>query len=259
MQMDKLLLVPQRQEIGEFVQLAETYGCGFEYNDFFLPALLDDEEELEKRIAFYALDENRPAFSTLHGAFLDVTIFSDDPRIKEVSVMRVKQSLEVAKRLGASAVIFHTNYLPNFLLQSYRENWVDRNVAFWSEMAQQYPMLSIYMENMFDTDYKLLAKLGEKMRSCENFGICFDYSHAQVFGDENKIGEWVETLAPFVKHLHINDHDFEADLHLALGDGKTDWQRFCEHYERYFQNTSVLLEVTGIEKTRKSLDYLSRL
>lgn len=259
MQIDKLLLVPQRQQIEEFVKLAKTYGCGFEYNDFFLPSLLDDEEELNQRIVFYSKTENRPAFSTMHGAFFDVTIFSDDPKIKEVSKYRVKQSLEIAKRLGASAVIFHTNYIPNFTAQSYRESWVDRNAAFWSKMAQEYPMLSIYMENMFDTDCRLLAKLGEKMQGCGNFGICFDYSHAQVFGDENQIGEWVETLAPFVKHLHINDHDFETDLHLALGEGKTDWQQFCKYYERYFKNASVLLEVTGIEKTRKSLDYLSRL
>ena len=257
MQIERLLIVPQREQIGEFVQLAGQYGCGFEYDDFFIPALLDDEAELNRRIELYARAENRSAFSTVHGAFLDVTVFSDDAKIREVADLRINQSLEIAKRLGAEAVIFHTNYIPNFNLDSYRDNWVSRNVAYFSQKLEEYPTLNIYVENMFDTDCRLLAELGEKMKKYANFGICFDYAHAQVFGDEKDIGTWVETLAPYVKHLHINDNDFERDLHLAVGAGKTDWQQFRKYYEQYFSRASVLLEVTGIEKTKQSLEYLS--
>lgn len=257
MQIDKLMLVPQREQIGEFVQLAREYGCGFEYNDFFMPDLLDDDKRLSQCIKLYQRPENRPSFSTVHGAFLDVTVFSDDAKIREVSDLRVTQSLEIAKQLGAVAVIFHTNYIPNFNLESYRKNWISRNAAYFSQKLEEYPTINIYMENMFDTDCRLLAGLGEKMRAYPNFGICLDYAHAQAFGDEKELDVWVETLAPYVRHLHINDNDFVSDLHLAPGDGKIDWKRFQTYYEQYFKDASVLLEVTGIEKTKKSLKYLS--
>lgn len=259
MQIDRLMIVPQRDNLNEFVKLAGEYGCGFEYNDFFIPALLDDEAELNRRIELYTRAENRPAFSTVHGAFLDVTVFSDDEKIREVADLRINQSLEIAKRLGAEAVIFHTNYIPNFNLDSYRDNWVSRNVAYFSQKLEEYPTLHIYMENMFDTDCLLLAALGERMKAYDNFGICLDYAHAQAFGDEKDIAVWVETLAPYVKHLHINDNDFVRDSHLAVGAGKTDWQQFRKYYEQYFAGASVLLEVTGIEKTKQSLEYISRI
>ena len=259
MNIDRMMIIPQKDSIAGFVQLSEEYGCGFEYNDFFIPALLDDEEELDKRVKLYTMDENRPAFSTVHGAFFDVTVFSDDPRIREVSDLRVTQSLDVAKRLGAEAVVFHTNYIPNFKLDSYVDGWVDKNAEYWGAKLKQYPTLNIYIENMFDTDYEPLVRLAEKMKSYSNFGICLDYAHAQVFGDEADIDKWVKALAPYVRHLHINDNDFKKDLHLAVGSGRINWQHFKAYYEQYMSGASVLLEVSGIDRAKQSLEYIRQL
>ena len=259
MEIEKLLMIPQKDRMDEFVELAGEYGCGFEYNDFFMPNFLDDSEQWNQRIEFYLKDEYRPRFSTVHGAFLDVTVFSDDARIREVSELRVNQSLETAKRLGSEAVIFHTNFVPNFELESYKSNWVERNAAFWTRKLSEYPMLNIYIENMFDTDASMLAALGERMKAQERFGICFDYAHAHVFGDEKEIDTWVKTLAPYVKHLHINDNDYFSDLHLPVGGGKIDWVQFKKYYLQYFRQASVLLEVSGIEKVKQSLTYISQI
>ena len=80
-----------------------------------------------------------------------------------------------------------------------------------------------------------------------------------MFGNPDEIGLWVQTLAPYVKHLHINDNDFRQDLHLAVGDGKIDWVKFKNYYENYFPEATVLIEVNGMEKIRKSLDFLESL
>lgn len=259
MKIEHLLLIPDKENIDASLKLADTYGCGFEYNDFFLPDNLDREAWVRDRIAFYRGLKDCPEYCTMHGAFFDVTVFSDDAKIREVSNGRVEQSLRIADELGAKGIVFHTNYMPNFYQDSYRNSWVERNAAYWAEKAASHPKLDIYMENMFDTDFRLLAELGEKMRAVPNFGICFDYAHAHAFGDENEIGEWVRALAPFVQHIHINDNDFSSDLHLALGEGRIAWDGFKQYYEKYFPNASVLIEVTEIEKTEKSLDYLKRL
>ncbi len=259
MNIEKLLVIPQLPNIDEYIQLSKEYHCGFEYNDFFLPDILDDADTLEERIYFYKNKEDMPEYVTLHGVFLDITIFSDDSRIKAVSDFRVEQSIDVARQLGVNAVIFHTNYVDNFKLRSYREDWVNKNFAYWSEKANKYPDINFYMENMFDSDWELLLKLAEKMKDYSNFGVCFDYSHAHVFGDENKIRNWVINLAPYVKHIHINDCDYKEDAHLALGDGQIDWQQFKQYYEKYFSSASVLIEVKGVDNTRKSLEFLRKL
>ena len=47
-----------------------------------------------------------PGYCTLHGAFLDVTVFSDDSLIARASDYRVEQSLTIAKRLGVEGLYF---------------------------------------------------------------------------------------------------------------------------------------------------------
>lgn len=259
MNIEQLLVIPKEAQIKEYLELANKYNLGFEYNDFFLPELLDDADKLEERIYFYKLCKDMPRYNTLHGAFLDVTIFSDDKRIKEVSDFRVEESISIARQLGAKAIVFHTNYVTNFYLDSYRESWVQKNAMYWREKLHKYQDIKIYIENMFDTDWELLAKLGDAMKDEERFGICFDYAHAHVFGEIEDIEQWVSALAPYVKHIHINDNDFVSDLHLSLGTGKINWYKFKEYYEKYFNKASVLLEVTGIEKTKESLEFIRNL
>lgn len=259
MNIKNILIIPDINNIDESIKLANTYHCGFEYNDFFVPALLDDKERLRKTVQFYKNLDGIPEYCTSHGAFLDVTVFSDDAKIREASDYRVEQSLNIAEELGAKAVVFHTNYMPNFKLETYRESWVERNVEYWSEKLMRHRDLNIYMENMFDTDWILLVALADRLKDNENFGICFDYAHAHAFGDEGEIHDWVTGVVPYVKHLHVNDNDFKADLHLALGEGCIDWERFRGYYDTVFSDASVLVEMRGNEKIRKSLDFIKNL
>ena len=257
MKINNILIIPDKDNIEESLHLADAYHCGFEYNDFFLPALLDDKAALRETIHFYKHLSGLPDYCTSHGAFLDVTVFSDDASIREVSDYRVEQSLDIAGELGARAVIFHTNFVPNFHLESYHQSFVDRNFEYWSKKLEKYPDMNIYMENMFDMDWTLLAALADRFKGAEHFGVCFDYAHAHVFGDADRIDDWVKGVAPYVKHLHINDNDFKADLHLALGEGRIDWNHFREHYNTYFPEASVLIETRAPERIRKSLEFIS--
>lgn len=254
--MNQLYLIPNIEEITKISKLAEENHARFEYNDFFLPDLLDNEEMLEERIGQYNALQRIQEKDSMHGAFFDVTIFSSDRKIRQVSEYRVEQSLHTAKKLKAEMVIFHTNYLSNFNLQSYRQNWVEKNAQFWTKMLKKYKDLKIYMENMFDNDPYLLAELGERMKMEERFGVCFDYAHAAISSTDLK--EWVKTLAPYIKHMHINDNDLLGDNHDALGDGKINWEEYGQLIERFQVDASVLVEVREYAKQVKSLDYLKK-
>lgn len=259
MEIKKLLIVPDKKAVDICIDIAKQYNCGFEYNDFFMPNVLDSQEDIDKIISLYTDKSDIPEYCTFHGAFIDVTIFSQDQRIFEASDYRVEQSILIARKIGAKAIVFHTNYIPNFRQKAYRDSWVEINARYWSEKLRKYPDISIYIENMFDEDYELLLKLGENMSGVANFGLCFDYAHACVFGDENKIDEWCAKLAPYIKHIHINDNDFITDSHEALGKGKIDWKNFKKNYQMYFPEATVLVEMNGIDKIKASLEYLKAL
>ena len=258
MKVQQLLMIPDPEQPDRSLSIARRYACGFEYNDFYTPAFLDDNEQVDRRITFYSAKKSCGA-DTMHGAFLDVTVFSDDPHMIRVSDERVVQSLEIARRLGVRAVIFHTNFIPNFHTESYCRNWIERNEVYWAKKLEEYPDVDIYMENMFDMTCGLLTQLAQRLSGYSNFGVCFDYAHAHAFGDSSQIENWVQNLAPYVKHIHINDNDLYDDLHLALGDGSIDWKQFKYYYETYFSQASVLVEVKDLDAAERSLEYLLQL
>lgn len=257
--MNNLLIIPERNQIDKSLELAREEGVGFEYNDFFLPSVLDNEKQVEEMIAFYKGIEELPSYTTMHGAFLDITLHSDDPYIVSASDKRVRQSMEIARKLGVKGIIFHTGLIPGFILPSYLAGFVEKNAAYYRQLCKEYSEINVYVENMFDDSPMPLAGLAKALEDVSNFGVCFDYAHAHIFGKQTSIQDWVENLAPYVKHIHINDNDFYNDSHDILGTGKINWKRFLEYYETFFPKASVLLEVTGYEKAKASLAYLKEL
>ncbi len=254
--MKNLHCIPNLNEIEEYLSLCAEYGMVFEYNEFFSPDLLTDPEAYEKaEKAYLALERNR-ADDTLHGAFYDINIASDDPDIRKITDKRIRAGMESARKFGARGVIFHTNYIANFTLKSYRDAWVKRCAAYYRQLAADYPDVEVYVENMFDEDPELLARLCEALKDVKNFGACFDFAHAYV--SVTCIEDWLDMIGPYIKHIHINDNYGSEDLHLPVGEGTLPWKLY-DSFMRSFPEgkaPSVLIEVSATEKLKKSLKYM---
>lgn len=260
MDFTKLHIIPDLEELDKYLELAKKYGLQFEYNDFYMPWILDNEDRKTDIIDRYLeRTDELPKASSLHGAFLDVTIFSYDEKIRTISEFRIRQSMDIASRIGAKSVIIHTNYIPTFLDDDYENSWVDKNYKFLSRLLKDYPDINIYMENMFDITPDLLARLADRLKDYSNFGVCLDYAHLNVFGkDATTPLQWVEKLAPYIKHVHINDNDFIKDRHWALGKGSIDYKEFFDLYNKNFPDATVLIEVKGIDKIRESIRFIEK-
>lgn len=251
--MKRILIIPDRMEMQETMELAKEYSLGFEYNDFFSPTVLDDKSELRKICETYQKHQ-LPDFCTMHGAFFDVIPCSPDVKIREISTLRIEQSIMAAQKVGVSAVVFHTNYNPFLNSRDYIENWIKQNVSFWGSILRKHSDMNIYLENMFDFSPDVLEKLSEQLCEFNNYGVCLDYAHATLSKIHPKV--WAERLGKYVKHIHINDNDLVSDLHLAWGDGKIDRQVFYDCYENYLQGASVLIETSSLKNKRQSLEVL---
>lgn len=251
-----IYLIPDRGALSESEELRKEYNASYEYNDFYMAQVLDDPALQEKVISEYA--KVKPDFSadTIHGAFLDVTLHSTDPLIREVSEKRVGQTMEIAKRMGVRGVVFHTNRIFGFREPSYLANWKKTNERFFTELAEKYPAQEIWIENMFDEAPDVLAGLAESLKEIPNVGVCLDYAHAAAFGKQP--GEWFRMLAPYIKHMHLNDNDLVEDLHLPVGAGKIDWTEFEQIRKECNVAASALIEVKGAKNQRASLTYMKQ-
>ncbi len=249
-------IIPTFEQKEVFAELAHKYQTAFEYNDFFLPHVYESEEEIERRICGYcSLDRNR-SNDTLHGVFLDIVLSSDDKVIAEYSKKRMRQSMEIAQRLGIKGVVFHSGLVPGVTNDTYISNWLKRQEEFFRNLLKEFPSLHIYLENTLEQSATYLTRLKENLKDCERFCFCLDYAHATITNTSTK--QWINDMGEYVRHLHINDNDGMDDLHQVPGEGNIDWKVFEEETER-FQNATVLIEINGLEKQKKALEYLVQL
>lgn len=254
--MNYIYCIPKLNQLDDYVSFSQKYNACFEYNDFFIPSILDDPGKTSEIIKIYkSLDRDR-SNDTLHGAFLDICINSDDPMIYKASDYRVRQSLDVAMRLGVRAVIFHTNYISNFKLKSYQDNWLERNEQYWRNILNEYTLLNIYIENMFDQDDHLLKQLALRMCNEPRFGVCLDVAHA--FIGSQPLNKWFYDLAPYIRHLHINDNNGIEDMHKPVGSMNLPWNLYRD-YMNFISKTgtpSVLIEVNCYDDLIASVKYM---
>lgn len=251
--MNRLLIIPNVDNIESSLAVAEEYNLGFEYNDFFEPDVLDDENRLNELIDIYK-SHKLPNYTTVHGVFYDVIPFSRDRRIKEISIFRIEQSIQVAKRMGAKAIVFHTNYNPFLSSEAYVDIWVKENIKFWSEILEKNKDINVYLENMFDTTPVVLEKLSCELSKYDNYGVCLDLGHVAI--SKANLEEWSSCLGKYVRHIHINDNDLVSDLHLAWGDGKIDRETFYRCYKEYMSEATVLVETSNLASSIKSINKL---
>lgn len=244
-------IIPSLNKLDKYLELSKKYDLGFEYNEFFMPDILDDSKLLN-----HIIDEYKKlgrTNDTLHGVFFDISLDSRDEKIRKISYDRVKKSLEIASKLKCKGVIFHTNYITWMKDDNYKNRWVELNAKVYLELIEEFKDLEIYIENMFDLDPYLLAKLMERINH-ERIGVCLDTAHASI--SNVPISEWFNVLFKYIKHLHINDNDKVMDLHLELGKGIIDYKEIYKYIKKLDNNTTILIEISDYDKTVASIKYL---
>ncbi len=247
----KYYVIPNLNEIDKYLKLSKDYNLGFEYNEFYEPLLLDNQNKLDETINKY-LSLNRTN-DTMHGVFFDITLDSSDPKIAKIAYERVKSSLDIATKLHCKGVVFHTNYITWMKNKFYRDNWVLKHKEIYLKLIEEYKDIEIYVENMFDLDPYQLGELMEAINH-PRIRVCLDIAHASI--SPVPIKEWFRVLSKYIKHIHINDNDKIVDSHLELGKGIIDYKEAYEYINKLSDDTSILIEIKDYDKTLNSIKYL---
>ena len=193
----------------------------------------------------------------MHGVFFDIAMTSTDEIIRNRSRVLMNNSMEIAANLGVKGVVFHTGINPGLWNRSYLDGWLDTAATWLGKLAKEYSHIEIYIENTFDKEPGVLTSLIDLLSHRKNVKLCLDYGHALLTDTEDE--EWVRQMAPYVGHVHLNDHDMKEDLHLAPGKGLVDFERFEDLMEEYEVDAQVLLELNGAQEQLEALKYMTKL
>ena len=253
----RLGIIPDIDRLDDSLKLSWEYNTFFEYNDFFYPAIYQSEGETRRRINIYKSLDRDMSRDTMHGVFFDIAMTSTYEIIRNRSRVLMNNSMEIAANLGVKGVVFHTGINPGLWNRSYLDGWLDTAATWLDKLAKEYSHIEIYIENTFDKEPGVLTSLIDLLSHRKNVKLCLDYGHALLTDTEDE--EWVRQMAPYVGHVHLNDHDMKEDLHLAPGKGLIDFERFEDLMEEYEVDAQVLLELNGAQEQLEALKYMTKL
>lgn len=197
-----------------------------------------------------------PHSRSYHGTFIDLSVHSDDPAIAGISRQRIQRDLETASRLGCRKIVFHTGFNPLVPVRRYEEEFVDRHAAFWPAVADQFPGITICLENMWEGSPHLFERLLRAIGHPQ-VRMCLDVAHAHAYGDFG-VETWITRLKSRIAHMHWNDNDGDRDSHLPIGRGNVPWKPILGAAHD-FRGITVVVELKSLSAIRQSLRHLAEL
>jgi len=251
---DRVLLSASPKNIEACVALAVEHGLGIEMMAFAYADLLDgDWRSVEEH--YKVLLHPVPGMLTMHGPFMDMASGSPDQQINEVCKGRFRHALRIAHDLGVQIVVLHANFIAAIHTDVYREGWQRRNITFWEQIADYAAQLNVTVavENMWEFDPDII---GDVLKTIDhpNLRACIDIGHAHLYS-EVPFPTWLETLKPYLVHIHVNNNDGVMDYHRGLALGVLDYPRLLDQVRALPNKPSITLEMDSVADMEASLRF----
>ena len=155
---------------------------------------------------------------TFHAPFLDLRPGAIDPRIREVTVDRLRRVFELIPLFRPRSIVCHPSFDEKYYVSGEKQ-WLANSLETWSCLIEYVRGTEtiIVMENVYEREPQQLRPLLDALDSPQ-VRFCFDTGHANAFGSAPH-GEWLEMLGDRLGEIHIHDNDGTTDQHLPVGEG----------------------------------------
>ena len=208
-------------KIGEYIDFIVKNSLNLEI--YFSSAVLDIVSSKKIR-EVRAMLEYKPSLS-FHAPFMDLSPGAVDSQVRDATLKRFEQTLDIAEILRPKAIVFHSGY-EKWKYALNMDIWLEKSLMTWQPLNARAAAIGVKVaiENIFEDEPTNLKLLMEEMDS-DNFGICFDTGHFNLFSKE-PLEFWMSSLKPYLVELHLHDNDRTSDQHLPISDGTFDFKSF---------------------------------
>jgi sugar phosphate isomerase/epimerase len=192
---------------------------------------------------------------SFHAPFMDLSPGAVDSLVRDATLKRLNHVLDIAEILQPKAIVCHSGYEKwRYALKV--EWWLEKSLLTWHSINDRAASLGvkIAIENIFEDEPSNLKTLMECMNS-ENFGICFDTGHFNLFS-RVRLEDWMEALNPYIIELHLHDNDKTSDQHLPVNEGTFDFGKFF--YLLKNKDCIYTIEAHSPEKVMRSMENIFR-
>lgn len=159
---------------------------------------------------------------TIHGPFMDLSPGAVDMKVRAITSKRFSKTLDFAEILRPGVIVFHSGY-DRWKYDNRVDIWLEGSMQTWKPINERASEMGvkIAIENIFEDGPEHLRLLSKEMDS-DNFGVCFDTGHFNLFS-KLSLTDWLRIIKPHIKEVHLHDNFRHADDHLAIGDGDFDF------------------------------------
>jgi sugar phosphate isomerase/epimerase len=208
-----------------------------------------------KEIAFDLARADLPC--SLHAPFLDLSLGAMDPRIRQISLERMEQVLELLPIFHPRWVVCHAGFEERHYGYE-KETWLDNISQSLSRLLPQFEQNQTFLmvENVYEEDSLLLSALFKTSPS-PWLRFCLDIGHHRL-SSRTDLRTWLDALGPVLGMLHLHDNHGRLDDHQALGQGVIDFKGFFTLLREKELNPFITLEPHHKDWVFPSLEFLAK-
>ncbi|HBI14513.1 MAG TPA: hypothetical protein DDY20_03180 [Desulfobulbaceae bacterium] len=155
---------------------------------------------------------------TLHAPFSDLAPGAADRRIREITRDKLRRAFELAGVFQARAIVCHLGY--DDRKGSYKfDDWLRHSLETWNELLDLAAMSNtpVMLENTYERTPEIHRALLTELAG-RDIGFCLDVGHLTAYA-HSTWQVFLDTLLPWLRHLHLHDNNGERDEHIAIGQG----------------------------------------
>jgi sugar phosphate isomerase/epimerase len=192
---------------------------------------------------------------TFHAPFMDLRPGALDPRIRQISLDRLRQVFDMVPWFKARSVVCHPSFDERYYVST-EDEWLENSLATWRTLLDciRGTETIIALENVYERNPDPLKLLLSEIASPQ-VRFCFDPGHANAFGSV-PLGLWIETLGDFLGEIHIHDNNGKTDEHLPVGEGNIPFRELFAMIRERNLKPILTIEAHSEEDLMRTLDNL---
>lgn len=190
--------------------------------------------------------------SRMHLPFYGLQLGCKDRYIRQLSYDLVMKGLQRSAELNFRKAIMHISFPPH-IPSSGKEKWLHSFCLNLEKLLNycQGKGITLLLENTYEHDTYVFEKIFEHFPT-SSLEMCLDIGHIYCYSSIS-LRDWWDCLNGKITVVHLSDNDGSEDSHLALGEGKIDFEELFTL--SITQDTTYTLE-TEVSCFKRSIQYL---
>ena len=195
----------------------------------------------------------------VHAPWAGINIATPNPTVRKAVLKRLTKSIVLAGQLESRLWLFHPGSRTGLSHFYPGKDWQLNleSVRALLRVARR-EGVEVAIENTPEPFPSLMKSVDDFHRFYQDLDddICMvlDVAHANL---NNQIQEFIKQFSEKIVHMHVSDNDGKSDLHLGIGHGNIDWEKFAKLTKEADYGNLIVIEST--DHVEESVQTMRRL